>query len=358
LEIGLQVFYFVAAGGQSLLSRTAIPIFTPNEYCGFFNKPNLSYLHRTNEFKCLIYTNSQGFRVARPGVEYSRYKAPDTFRVMLVGPSFTFGWGVNYGDTVAARLEEMLKPCLGGKSRIEIINTGVPSMAPLPQLNWLTHVGCSFMPDLIVQFIYGSMSIDPDGNHDLFADRQGFLEQSDLSTREWVFDEAKKSAMVFYGWMLYTTLFPGRGQRINGAGRGLERAARFRPDAAEVKVSLDYYRRLLRAADECGAKLTIVYLPLSYCVHRGDLARWRHLGVEDNIDEQIAFDREFCDYLDQAGEDCLNITPDLVKSAAEPGRLYYWLDIHWTPRGNLVAARAIEKHLAQRFMDDCRPTSR
>jgi hypothetical protein len=158
--------------------------------------------------------------------------------------------------------------------------------------------------------------------------------------------------------MIYTGLFPGRDGKIAGAGRSLQEHLLFKPQAADMRVSLDYYQRLARVADRCGAKLSIVYFPLSYCVHRADFARWRHLGVEGNIDEQIGFDRDFCDYLNRKGQDCLNITPDLVQAAAHPGRLYYWLDIHWTARGNLVAARAIGKHLAQRFADGCEHVGR
>src|SRR5246127_1652408 len=156
IEAGLQVLYYVTAH-QTLFTRTAIPIFAPNQFCGFFNKPNLDYLHRTNEFECRIYTNGRAFRVPRPGVEYSLTKPAGTFRILLLGPSFAFGWGVNYEDTVAARLQELLKPYLKGGSKIEIINAGVPSMGPLPQLNWFDHVGCYFKPDLVIQFIYASM---------------------------------------------------------------------------------------------------------------------------------------------------------------------------------------------------------
>ena len=351
IEAGLQVLYYVTAH-QTLFTRTAIPIFTPNEYCGFFNKPDLSYVHRTNEFTCRIYTNTEGFRVPRPGVEYLRTKPPGTFRILLLGPSFAFGWGVNYGDTAGAKLEELLKPYFKGKSTIEVINAGVPSLAPLPQLNWFEHVGCLFKSDLVIQFIYGSMIVDPDGDKGLFADPQGYLENSDLRGEQRFFEVAKRSALVFYGWMLYARLFASTGAEIAGAGRHLEQARPFSPDTPEAKLSLAYYRRLARAALKCGSHLSIVYFPLSYCVHRGDLARWRHLGINENIDEQIALDRDFCGYLRDKGFDCLNITPDLVKAAADsPERLYYWLDIHWTPRGNLVAARSIAPHLADEFSD-------
>jgi hypothetical protein len=43
---------------------------------------------------------------------------------------------------------------------------------------------------------------------------------------------------------------------------------------------------------------------------------------------------------------CLNVTPNLIRDAETTGeRLYFWLDVHWTPRGNFVAARSVASHL-------------
>ncbi len=348
VEIGLQAFYYCTAD-QFLFKRTAEPIFAPNKYSGFFNKPNLSYVHWTNEFRIKIYTNKEGFRVARPGIEYCRIRKPDTFRVLLLGPSFAFGWGVNYEDSVAARLETMLKSAPTCGRKVEVINAGVPALSPQRQLNWLVHVGRSFQPDLIIELIYGSLEIDQ-GDDGLFADKDGFLERRDLSTGAWLFEEAKKSAIVFYGWMLSTELFAARDDVIRGAGRNVRQLEDFKPDAAGIRGSLDFYRQLAAVAKASGARLAVVYFPFSFYVHRGDWARWRHLGAGRDVDGLIALDRSFCNYLNQIGVDCLNGTPDLIKAAAKnPERLYYWLDIHWTVRGNLVAARSIAKHLAQRL---------
>jgi hypothetical protein len=351
IEIGLQGFYYATAH-QFLFARAAIPIFAPNRYCGFFNQTNLSYSHRTNEFAMAIYTNSQGLRVARPGTEYSTAKAPGTLRILLLGPSFAFGWGVNYQDTAAARLEGLLKPYLKSGSKVEVIDAGVPSLPAPSQLKWFEHAGCSFKPDWVVQFIYGSMIVDPDDGAGLYVDKAGYLENRLMTPREWLFEHAKKSAIVFYGWTLYTRWFAAHSGAIAGAGRHLDQTAAFSPGSSDVKTSMDYYRELGAAVAKCGAKLSIIYFPLSYCVHRDDMARWRHLGVSDDIDGQIAADRDFCDYLGKQGFDCLNLTPDLVEAAAEsPKRLYYWLDIHWTPRGNAVVADSISKHLANKYLD-------
>jgi hypothetical protein len=357
LELGLQLFYYATAG-QFLFRRIAVPMFAPNPYSGFFNKPNLSYGHRTSEFQVQIYTNSLGLRIPRPGVEYSRIPLRGTFRILLLGPSFAFGWGVDYSDTVAARLETLLGPCVEGRSKVEVIDAGVPSLPPLPQLKWFTRIGSSFKPDLIIQFIYGSLNVGLDDGSWLFVDREGYLERSDLGTAERLLAAAKNSALVFYGWTLYTELLAARENNIAGAGRELHESNRFTPDSPDVKVSLQYYRRLKQAAHDAGSSLLVVYFPLSYYVHRKDIARWRHLGVADNVDAEIAADRDFCDYLNGIGIACLNITADLVKAATEnPDRLYYWLDIHWTRRGNLMAAKSIGKYLNKRLVHGCASSS-
>ena len=88
----------------------------------------------------------------------------------------------------------------------------------------------------------------------------------------------------------------------------------------------------------------MVYLPLSYAIHREDESRWRHLGIRD-IPRQMAFDTAFVHYLNECQIPSLDITPQLQKSAQGGKRMYYWLDIHWTPAGNAAAARAVADHL-------------
>jgi hypothetical protein len=63
-----------------------------------------------------------------------------------------------------------------------------------------------------------------------------------------------------------------------------------------------------------------------------------------NAEGQRRFDAAYCSYLENHGVPCLNITDDL-RHAARAERLYYWLDIHWTPAGNRVAAQAVARRL-------------
>ena len=106
-EAALQLFYRVTVG-QWLFTRTGLPLFVPDERFVYWNKPHMSFTHRTNEFTSEIATNGQGLRVAPGGKDFPLAKEPGTRRILLLGPSFAFGWGVDYEQTFAARLQELL----------------------------------------------------------------------------------------------------------------------------------------------------------------------------------------------------------------------------------------------------------
>jgi hypothetical protein len=140
---------------------------------------------------------------------------------------------------------------------------------------------------------------------------------------------------------------PAKTRLVSGAGRQMQEQVEFTLEDESTRRSLNYYHALQSAVSGAAAELLVVYAPLSYCVHREDMSRWRHLGVAD-VDGQIAFNREFCACLARQGIVCVDATEDLVREAREQDeRLYYWLDIHWTPKGNRVAAQSVAHHLLE-----------
>ena len=159
VELALQGFYYFTAGGF-LFARANVPIWAPNEWSGVFNRPNLAYRHRTREFEAMNYTNDQGLRVAEGGGSYALDPPSDTTRILLLGPSFAFGWGVDYEASAGHLLEGLLeRGGFGGAQRVQLINAGVSSLGPGPHLNWFRHEGRKFQPDLVVHFIFGSMAV-------------------------------------------------------------------------------------------------------------------------------------------------------------------------------------------------------
>jgi hypothetical protein len=353
LEVVLQVFYYVTAR-DFLFARTGLPIWAADEWSGIGNKPGMAYRHRTNEFDTAIFTNEQGFRVPSAGITYSVDPPPAAKRVMLLGPSFAFGWGVDYEQTFGHVLETRLEASgWGGEPRVQVINAGVPSLGVGPQLNWFEHSGRRFRPDLVVQFVYGSMTVRDRTHSPHEVTREGYIVPAGSTWVDALRGHAKKSAVVFYGWMVTKRvqamwLDPGAvdGGEVVGAGRSLELHDTFDLDDPTVIESLVVYRRLLEATRSAGAQVLVVYFPLSYVVHPDDMSRWSSRGVR-NVEAQVAFDAAFCDHLaSNEGIPCLDLTSALRRAAQQlDERLYYWLDVHWTEAGNRVAAMAVADYL-------------
>jgi hypothetical protein len=352
LEIGLQLFYFFTVG-QWLPSRVNLPIYAVNEYSEYFNKPDLSLRHNTNEFQTMIYTNGQGLRTSADAADYPLGKQPGKKRILLLGPSFAFGWGVDYEETFAAQLQEMLQGSAEFGPNVEVINAGVPALGPVQGLNWYRHIGQKFEPDLVIQFINGSMKVDSSGRwNDAEVTEQGYLSRKGATAMQRAIGYAKNSALVYYGWQATTRILsffhqPASGDKIEGAGREMEIHDMFEPDDAEVADSMKFYQDLRSTVEQSGAKLLIVFSPLSYCIHEEDTSRWAHLGVRD-IERQKRYNADFCRYLQSVDFDCLDVTDDSKQAAAEGPRLYYFVDVHWTPAGNELAARAAARHLTGR----------
>jgi hypothetical protein len=353
VEIALQAFYYATAG-DFLFRRVGLPIYAASEWGGFWNKPNLALAHNTGEFRATYYTNAEGLRVDRPGHEYQRAKGEDTYRIMLLGPSYAFGWGVNYEESFAAVLEQQLEAQRFAAPRdIEVINAGVPSMSSLAHLRWYERVGAEYQPDLVIQFVYATMAIAESQNDGATVDEDGYLLPKDVSAMHRFKNEIKKLATVFYGWVIWTRLDElragdgGSGSdpgEVIGAGREIPRVERFDPAQPVVAHALQFYRDLADAVESRGARLLVIYFPLSYAIHAEDVSRWKHHGVRD-VAAQAAFDAEFIRHLNEAGIRTLDLTEDLRTAARGGERLYYWLDIHWTPEGNAVAASAVATNL-------------
>jgi lysophospholipase L1-like esterase len=89
---------------------------------------------RTRSFK--VSTNSLGFR----GKEVSPIK--DKKRILCIGDSVTFGWGVAEDESYPALLEDLID--------YEVINAGVPAMKPEHIVNYTNSILRQTNPDLVL----------------------------------------------------------------------------------------------------------------------------------------------------------------------------------------------------------------
>lgn len=108
--------------------------------------PRRSFRHRpdvdTTLYGADVHTNHQGFRMPR---DIKPEKPEGTRRLVLLGDSITFGWGVQVGDTFASRLPTEL-----GDPHLEVINTGVGNYGTVQEVATFENVALAYQPDAVV----------------------------------------------------------------------------------------------------------------------------------------------------------------------------------------------------------------
>ena len=92
-----------------------------------------------------IRTNSLGLR--SPEIEDT--KPTDTTRILVLGDSVAFGWGVRSEDTFASQLASLLATVYPDK-RFEVINAGVSGYGTWQELQWLKQTGVDLQPDVVI----------------------------------------------------------------------------------------------------------------------------------------------------------------------------------------------------------------
>lgn len=102
-----------------------------------------------------VKTNGFGYR----GEDFALKKPKDTLRIVMVGGSTVFGWGVNQAESIPSYLEKLIKSEMAkGRSlasnpkKIQIINAGVPWYASWNEAAYVLHRVFTLEPDWIISF--------------------------------------------------------------------------------------------------------------------------------------------------------------------------------------------------------------
>src|SRR3989344_810074 len=102
-------------------------------------------IYRLPEFTIKVKLNSQGFR----GEEYNRNKNKNTVRILVIGDSFSFGWGADLEDSWTNILERELNKFISGK-KIEVINVSVAGTTPFDYPELARKYVPLYKPDFLI----------------------------------------------------------------------------------------------------------------------------------------------------------------------------------------------------------------
>jgi hypothetical protein len=240
------------------LGRFADPRFTP-----LVGAPATASLLSRPEFRIPVRTNAAGFR----GGPLPGKKAPGVYRIVALGDSFTFGFGVRERQAWPARLAALLNARFGGTPRVEVVNLGIPGTGPRDYLWHLEHTGIALEPDLVVVGLFAN-DVNDEYQLDRFGTRSPLfalaaLRDGGVGPRPWWKRAADRAFPSLYALASRAT------SRLAAASPREARAAG-PADAAPVRGGPDTATMLAALGARYGRRDAV-------------LARWRALAPGDQV---------------------------------------------------------------------------
>jgi lysophospholipase L1-like esterase len=121
-----------------------VEIYEPDPVLYWKLKPNQNCYTKVDRKR--VHVNSLGTR----GPEFEPSKPPNTLRILCLGDSRTFGWGLSEPETYCGVLERLMQEREGPAKRVEVINAGVNAWS-YPQMHaYFRELGVHYHPDFIV----------------------------------------------------------------------------------------------------------------------------------------------------------------------------------------------------------------
>jgi lysophospholipase L1-like esterase len=141
------VFLLCVAGFELVLRALGygnLEIYQPDPKLYWRLKPNQDCYTKIDRKP--VHINAHGTR----GPEFSEQKPANTIRILSLGDSRTFGWGLADGETYSRLLERSLQQYLGAGKQVEVINAGVNAWSYPQMLVYFRELGLRYQPDFVI----------------------------------------------------------------------------------------------------------------------------------------------------------------------------------------------------------------
>ncbi|MHB2017539.1 MAG: SGNH/GDSL hydrolase family protein [Candidatus Xenobia bacterium] len=331
--------------------------------------PNASVRYTTSEFDVTLTSNNLGFRDR----DFVAARTPGVPRIVAVGDSFTYGWGLPLEQSWPKQLEKLL-----GAQHVEVANLGAPGAGPYDYEDIVAKAVPLLRPDLVIVGVTEENDLwqsEPEQRIDrfraflsrplptLFPNLSDWLYQRkhphdhDVVTATWAGQVAEVLARATPADQQRFAALPPDIQAQYRTGRlnpSLLDQFIFRPGYIKVFHLQDpvvqrqlaglagSLSRMRDTAARYGARMIVVAIPAGYDVNRACWEGQRRMGF-DVPAERLTFD-----------------TPDqVVKAAAERAQvpfytfldayrkhlddtdMYFPLDMHPAAGGNRLLAESL-----------------
>jgi len=342
--------------------------YTWDEYTGQALRPNAEGEVFGEGIQTYARVNSQGLRDREHSIE----KPPDTFRIAVLGDSFTEGFQIPIEKMYWAVAEEKLRGCAALEGRkIESINFGVSGYGTGMELEMLRSRAWRYSPDLVILGFFTGHNLQDNSrvlSHDpyrpYFVHKDGKLALDDSFRRVPDFQSRFGSWSMFVSWAvahfrllqvaaLAKNRFSGRNaEGLQSIDMGLDERVYREPQDPAWREAWSVTEGLLRSMRNevraKGAKFLVVTLSNGIQVdpdapQRSELER--RLGVADLFYP----DYRIKTYGERNGIPVLTLAPSFLAYAEQHKEALHaaWGNHqgHWNERGQYLAGELIAQEL-------------
>ncbi len=332
---------------------------TANELVGWAFLPNSRYTFaRKNEYEVENQINSKGLRDR----EIPYKKERDTFRILLLGDSFSAARQVPLRFTWHKIIERKLNERPGVHKKVEIINSGVPGYGTTQELLYYRYEGYKYNPDLVLIEVFHNDISDlyPRPLQERRNEEKPYFvlngEQLELKNFPYRRDAHNISPSgKFFPYLAYAFGPLFRGAAIGDIPARLLLYASPAPPEFEAeweaawKLETRLIQELKADAAKHGTNVVALFFPERFCVYpflwrerlNSESPKWKELKWDlDKPNHRLAkiFAQEGIKYLD--------VTPSVRGFVDKTGALLYFpSDGHFTPEGNRLAGEVVSAWL-------------
>jgi hypothetical protein len=121
-----------------------VEIYQPDPVLYWRLKPNQNCYTKIDRKPVRV--NSLGTR----GSEFQGTKPAGTLRILSLGDSKTFGWGLTEAESYSGLVEKALQEHFGASRRVEVINAGVNAWSYAQMHAYFREFGIKYQPDIVI----------------------------------------------------------------------------------------------------------------------------------------------------------------------------------------------------------------
>jgi hypothetical protein len=342
-----------------LLIEPLSPPLVPDEFRHHKLVPNSRAEFRQQDFAYVQRVNNLGLR----GDDISRDKTPGTYRIAMLGDSFTMGKGVKDDETSSVLLEQSLRQSLAACNGrpVEVLNAGVDSYAPVLSFIQLKRELTQLQPDLIVlnldvsdlaqERAYRGQAVYGEGGEVVAVPQRTDGKSAYDKVRDWTGRNLFFTRLVLF----YANRALGhRDLTVRGVVMEADPeivAHTLEGDEVDRRQQwldiFDSISRMKSYAEANGMRFVLTVYPWAHQISDTEWVPGRHTFMPKGARPSDRSLNTIRDLAAANGIELLDLTPAFRTYAGSAG-LYFKHDMHFTAAGQRAMAKGIEEYLLQK----------